>query len=68
MSTTKTLLVRRSNLLLPVTDAAQAAEAWRHDADAVTLDLEDGVAADRKAEARTLVRNAIAVEIGRAHV
>jgi len=34
-----TLLVRRSNVLVPADDAARVADAWRHDADAVTLDL-----------------------------
>jgi citrate lyase subunit beta / citryl-CoA lyase len=33
------LLVRRSNLLVPADDAGRVADAWRHDADAVTLDL-----------------------------
>ena len=35
-----TILVRRSNLLVPLADAAALEHAWRHDADAVTLDLE----------------------------
>jgi citrate lyase subunit beta/citryl-CoA lyase len=54
-----TILVRRSNLMVPVTDAEMVKHAWRHDADAVTLDLEDGVVAARKAEARGLVKEAI---------
>ena len=54
------ILVRRSNLLVPVTDADLLRQAWRHNADAITLDLEDGVVAARKAEARGLVREAIA--------
>ncbi len=54
------LLIRRSNLLVAVTDADAVANAWRHDADAVTLDLEEGVAADRKAEARARLKDAIA--------
>lgn len=33
------LLVRRSNLLVPMGDAGAVANAWRHNADAVTLDL-----------------------------
>jgi citrate lyase beta subunit len=33
------LLVRRSNLLVPADDAGRVADAWRHDADAITLDL-----------------------------
>ena len=54
------ILVRRSNLMVPVTDAEMVKHAWHHDADAVTLDLEDGVAAARKAEARGLVKETIA--------
>jgi len=55
-----TILVRRSNLMVPVTDADMVSQAWRHNADAITLDLEDGVAAAHKAEARGLVKEAIA--------
>ena len=33
------LLVRRSNLMVPAADAAAVADAWRHNADAITLDL-----------------------------
>jgi citrate lyase subunit beta / citryl-CoA lyase len=54
------ILVRRSNLMVPVTDADMVSHAWRHNADAITLDLEDGVVAARKAEARGLVKEAIA--------
>ncbi|MBI2291305.1 MAG: CoA ester lyase, partial [Betaproteobacteria bacterium] len=46
--------------MVPVTDAERVGQAWRHNADAITLDLEDGVAAARKAEARGLIRAAIA--------
>jgi citrate lyase subunit beta/citryl-CoA lyase len=53
------ILVRRSNLMVPVTDADLLSQAWRHNADAITLDLEDGVVAARKAEARGLVKAAI---------
>lgn len=55
------ILVRRSNLLLPITDTERANRAWQSDADAVTLDLEDGVVELRKAEARGMVKEAIAV-------
>lgn len=54
------ILIRRSNLMVPVTDAEMMKHAWRHNADAITLDLEDGVIAARKAEARGLVKAAIA--------
>ena len=53
------MLIRRSNLVVPITDTASVAEAWRHNADAVTLDLEDGVVASSKVIARRLVKDAI---------
>lgn len=54
------ILVRRSNLMVPITDAGMLGQAWRHNADAITLDLEEGVVAERKAQARGLVKAAIA--------
>ncbi len=54
-----TVLVRRSNLMVPITNPRFVSGAWRHGADAITLDLEDGVVDARKAEARGLVRQAI---------
>ncbi len=53
------MLIRRSNLVVPITDTASVTEVWRHNADAVTLDLEDGVVASSKSAARELVRDAI---------
>lgn len=53
------MLIRRSNLVVPITDTASVTEAWRHNADAVTLDLADGVVASSKSAARELVRDAI---------
>jgi len=35
------ILVRRSNLLVPLTDDSAVENAWRHDADAITIDLDD---------------------------
>jgi len=55
------ILVRRSNLFVPITDSERVKRAWQSDADAVTLDLEDGVVEPRKAEARGLVREGIAM-------
>ncbi len=55
------ILVRRSNLMVPVTNSRFVQGAWRHGADAITLDLEDGVAPALKAGARELVRDAVAV-------
>ena len=53
------MLIRRSNLVVPITDTDSVAEAWRYNADAVTLDLEDGVVASSKMAARELVKDAI---------
>src|SRR5262245_53322996 len=47
------ILIRRSNLLVPATDADLLRDAWRHAADAITLDLEG------MAEARGMVKDAI---------
>ena len=49
------ILVRRSNLLVRIDDAGGVDSAWRHNADAITLDL---VGADAAAKKR--VRDAIA--------
>lgn len=54
------ILVRRSNLHVPVGDTASVAASWRCNADAVTLDLESVPAAD-KARTRTLVKDAIGI-------
>lgn len=55
------MLIRRSNLMVPITDSNLLQGAWRHNADAVTLDLEDTVLDSRKEEARALVKDAIRV-------
>src|SRR5690606_35672189 len=52
------ILVRRSNLLVAVTDHALDA-VWQHNADAITLDLEEGVGVEDKARARSVVKDAI---------
>ena len=54
------ILVRRSNLKVPVNDADGVSQAWRHNADAITLDLEAGVA-EGNAHARDAVKDAIAL-------
>src|SRR4051812_35536574 len=46
------ILVRRSNLLVSLTHEGRLREAWRCDADAVTLDLDDTVPLGLKAQAR----------------
>jgi citrate lyase subunit beta/citryl-CoA lyase len=53
------LLIRRSNLIVPITNPRFVSHAWRYNADAITLDLEDSVLDTRKAEARALVQEAI---------
>ena len=37
------MLIRRSNLMISATDARSIQSAWQHDADAITLDLQDGI-------------------------
>src|SRR5688572_24750472 len=53
-----TILVRRSNLLVSLDDNEAVNDAWRLDADAVTLDL-NAVPAASKAAARAEVRHTI---------
>ena len=55
------MLVRRSNLIVPITNSHFLQGAWRHSADAVTLDLEDSVVEPLKEEARGMVKDAIGV-------
>jgi citrate lyase subunit beta / citryl-CoA lyase len=57
---TKPILIRRSNLLVPMSDPRQVDNAWRHDADAITLDLESGVSPEQKEDARVRVKDALA--------
>ena len=51
--------VRRSNLMLPITVQRFVEKAWRYHADAITLDLEDGVPPAHKVAARAAVQQAI---------
>ena len=57
--------VRRSNLIVPVTDCADLPSltlpegGWQGCPDAVTLDLEDGVPQSKKSSARQMVRDAV---------
>ena len=48
--------LRRSFLFVPASEERKLAKASTLPADAVILDLEDGVAAARKAEARALLQ------------
>ena len=52
------ILVRRSVLVLPVTDQAAVADSWRHNADAIALDLPDRHATPGRSAARTLLAEA----------
>jgi citrate lyase subunit beta/citryl-CoA lyase len=49
--------VRRSNLMMPIMVQRFVDGGWRHNADAVTLDLEDGVPDAQKVEARGRVKH-----------
>jgi len=55
------ILIRRSNLLVSAIDRTAIESCWRHDADAVTLDLAGSVPDARKSDARTAIRPALAV-------
>ena len=52
-------LIRRSNLIVSVTDSRAVEDSWRHKADAITLDLATRVADNRNAEARSLLGEGI---------
>ena len=58
--------LRRSFLFVPGSEERKLAKAASLGADAVVLDLEDGVAATRKAEARTQIRTYLQGQDGRA--
>ena len=51
--------VRRSGLTMPIVTPRFVDQVWRRGCDFVTLDLEDSVPQDRKAYARTLVKESI---------
>ena len=53
------MLVRRSNLIMPIIRQDFVEKAWSRSADAVTLDLEDSVPDSKKAEARGLIKDSI---------
>ena len=52
-------LVRRSNLIVPLTVERYLEKAWSYNPDAVTLDLGDGTPPSRKGGARSLIRGAL---------
>lgn len=51
--------VRRSNLMVPMAVPRYVENAWRSDADAITLDLEDGVPRGQKDAVRASIKEAI---------
>jgi citrate lyase subunit beta/citryl-CoA lyase len=53
--------VRRSNLMVPMNVQRFVEQAWQHNADAVTLDLEDGVPLAHKAGVRSNLKEAVAL-------
>jgi citrate lyase subunit beta / citryl-CoA lyase len=53
--------VRRSNLMVPITVQRFVENAWRYNADAITLDLEDGVPRTQKVAVRSCVKEATAL-------
>jgi citrate lyase subunit beta/citryl-CoA lyase len=53
--------VRRSNLMVPITVQRFVNDAWGHSADAITLDLEDGVQRTQKGAVRSHVKEAISL-------
>ncbi len=59
MTTQTKQKVRRSGLTMPIVTPRFVDQAWRRGCDFVTLDLEDSVPQDRKAYARTLVKESI---------
>ena len=58
---TRTGLVRRSKLFVPVNREKFVAKAWTRGADCIILDLEDAVAPKDKASARKMVKDVIPV-------
>jgi citrate lyase subunit beta/citryl-CoA lyase len=54
------LVVRRSALIMPVNVPAFVEKAHLREADSIVLDLEDSIPYSQKAQARTLVREAVA--------
>jgi len=52
-------LVRRSVLVVPVTDQATVADSWRHNADAIALTLPDSPGAQGRSAARGLLAEAL---------
>ena len=54
------ILVRRSNLIIPATQGRMIRLGWKHNADAVTIDLQDGIPQEELACVRETLRQSIA--------
>ena len=55
------ILVRRSNLIVPAVQSRMVARSWMHHADAVTIDLQDGTPAAELAQVRKTLRQSVAL-------
>lgn len=55
-----TILVRRSNLIIPATQHRMIRWAWNRNADAVTIDLQDGIPGSELGTARETLQSAVA--------
>ena len=55
------ILVRRSNLIVPSVQSRMVARSWMHHADAVTIDLQDGTPDAELAQVRKTLRQSVAL-------
>ena len=55
------ILVRRSNLVVPAVQSRMVSRSWMHHADAVTIDLQDGTPAAELAQVRKTLRQSVAL-------
>ena len=63
------ILVRRSNLIVPAVQSRMVSRSWMHHADAVTIDLQDGTPAAELAQVRKTLRRSVTLACkGGAHV
>ncbi len=55
------ILVRRSNLIVPAVEQRMIRWSWKRDADAITIDLQDGTPADEIQRVRKTLRQSIGI-------
>ena len=55
------ILVRRSNLIVPAVQSRMVSRSWMHHADAVTIDLQDGTPTAELAQVRKTLRQSVAL-------